>query len=160
MQDMINNFLSGVDIKLVYILVGILVIAIIIAIAKKLVKLAIVAALIAVAVYMLVPATSSFREKYNFKVEDGIAIVRIDGKDFKLSTEDIVSIRFKNKGMSLYELQVKYSDRLTNITVPGFIKKLVESYAEKNDIKIDKEIIETDSIRCKTTYIYKHKGNG
>lgn len=137
-MEVLQQVVGTLDQRLLIAIVVILIIAMVISVVKKLIKLALfVMALILVSVFVL-PIAKDYQEKYNFRIEDGVAMITVEGKDVAVTPSTCKGIEFKGKvdGTSNYLVVLLIDKSEVKIIVPNFIQKGLQAFAESSSIPI------------------------
>lgn len=137
MTTMLEPILGNLDNRIVIVFIVIMAICLILALIKKVFKVAIFVAILAIAASFLMPIAKDFQEKYQFSLEDGTAIIKVEGQEYKLDRIECKNIEMENKGSAGYELRAETSDGTLDIIVPTFMLDSVKHFAERYGIPIE-----------------------
>lgn len=139
-MDQIAQALSNVDQK-VWIIIGIiLVILFIISLIKKAVKLGILIAVILAINTFIIPVVNQYQEKYNFRIEDNVAMFTVNGKDISIDKETCQGIKFngKNDTSGEYGISIIVDGETIEFEAPKFIQTGIQKFADISGINVDK----------------------
>lgn len=137
MTTMLEPILGSLDNRIVIVFIVIMVICLILAIIKKVFKVALFVAALAIIASIIMPIASDFQEKYQFSLEDGTAVITVDGQEFKMDRVECKSIEMENKGSAGYELRAEMTDGVLDIIIPAFMLDSVQHFAERYGIPIE-----------------------
>ena len=136
MENMASLF-AGIDIKYIYIAVGILVIGVLLSIIKKAFKLGLIVLVIAAILTYGGTAISKLQSKYQIESTGSTISLQLNGKPYSLDYSEIVSIEAQDLGNGKERLSIsKLDSSKTFIDVPQFIYNIIKEKAEEKNIKI------------------------
>lgn len=140
-MEVIQQVIGTLDQRLLIGIVVFLVILLIVSIVKKLVKLAVfIIALILVSTFVL-PVAKQYQEKYNFRIEEGVAMITAEGKDLAISPDTCKGIKLNGKveGTNNYSISIIIDDTEVEVYVPNFIQIALEKFANSEGIEVSKQ---------------------
>ena len=136
--NMMNEFLTELDISLIYVCIAVLIVGFILGIVKKAVKVSILTGILAVAFVFLIPVTKNFQEKYHVSVNDDKALVIVaDGNEIVIGGDEadredkIVAIEITRNNDKSYAIHIDYeSGGSRNTSIPGYMKSALIKYLD------------------------------
>lgn len=139
-MDAIISILGNVDKNILIGIAIILLVLFIISIIKKAIKLSILIAVVLAVNIFIIPPIQQYQEKYNFRIEDNVAMVTIDGRDISIDKETCQGIKLngKNPETNTYSISLLVDGESIDFEVPKVIQTGIEKFAEKSDIGIEK----------------------
>ena len=137
MDNLVAPILAELDTNLVIVIAILMVILLAVAIwvIKKITKMIIFLACVVLCLVFVVPAASSFQEKYSFSVEDNNITIVSDGQEYTLGNlGEIKDITMVYNGMQGVNISIKYDDSSLDIEVPVFINNLLKEYLDSRNV--------------------------
>lgn len=137
-MEVLQQVVGTLDQRLLIGILVVLVILFIVSIVKKLVKLALfIMALILISTFIL-PIAKDYQKKYNFRIEEGIAMMTVEGKDLAITPSTCEGIEFKGKieGTNNYLVVLLIDKSEVEISVPNFIQIAIEKFAKASSIPL------------------------
>ena len=137
MDNLVAPILAELDTNLVIAIAVLMIIllAVSIWVIKKVTKMVIFLACVVICLVFVVPAASSFQEKYNFSVEDNNITIISDGQEYTLGNlGEIKDITMVYNGMQGVNINIKYKDSSLDIEVPVFINNLLKEYLDSRNM--------------------------
>ena len=139
-MELIQQILGNVDQKIIIAAIVILVILFIVSLIKKMIKLAIFIAILIAINTCVMPTIKEYQEQYNFRIENSVAMMTIDGRDISIDKETCEGIKFngKSEDSNNYSVSILVDGEEIVIEVPKFIQSGIESFANKSNIAVQK----------------------
>lgn len=131
MIGLLEPILAQVKTEYIIIFVGIMVICAILAIIKKAFKVGVIVVVLGLFVGMLAPMAKDFQKNYSFNIENGTAMIKIQGQEFEIDKDEVKSFVLENKNGKEYTLAVSFTDGSNlGIRVPTFMRDSLVEFAE------------------------------
>lgn len=140
---MLVNFLAlfnGLDIKYVYMAVGILILAGVISFIKRAVKLGVTIIILALLLNYGGNYVHNFQQKYNIHITKDTVSMCVDGKDYSISLNNIERVEYTMAGAGVFNVSVYYKDNTGKVSkatfkVPTYMLEVIKQQVEKLGVK-------------------------
>lgn len=134
--SMMNEMLSTLDPKIVYICIAVLAVLALITLIKKAFVMAAIIAIIAVGAYAIVPIAKDFQENFSISINDENQLVIVaEGNEFILGGEEqiIKKIEIERQQSGDYLMKVFYGDQSSVgiFTVPSYMRDTLLKFINK-----------------------------
>lgn len=137
--SMLANFLAlfnGLDIKYIYMAVGILILAGAISFIKRAVKLGATIMILALLLSYGGNYVHDFQQKYNIHITKDTVSMRVDGKDYSISLNNIERVEYTMAGTGVFNVDVYYKDNTDKTSkatfkVPTYMLEVIKQQVKK-----------------------------